>query len=698
MIFLNPTILLGLFAATIPIIIHLLNLRKLKQVEFSSLNFLKELQKSKIRKIKIKQWLLLLLRTFIIIFLIMAFARPTLEKSNIILTGSSAKSSSVFILDNSFSMSYVNNEGSNLNKSKKAAKEIIAKMQNGDEIFILTISDSMKFTNDLNSANKLVDDIKISQLSKPLNKIVDEAIKLLLNSKNINKHIFLFSDLQETTFDVKTSDTTRINSQENKINFYAFDMSVEEYQNYSVSKLNLESQIIEKNKPIKFSAVISNLSSLPVNDVNASLFINGERFAQKNISLKAFEETTINFETTLNKSGLMEVSVILEDDKINYDNKAFTTFMIKDEINLLILYKNKNDIDYIESAFMSYSSSGKLKITNQQINNFVSSNLSLNDVIVMIGEPQSNQLNILKNIIQSGGNLIYFPGSKSSINEINNFYSQFEMTSASDLIEIEPNSLSFAEFNFIYFNHPIFADLFSQKNKKEINSPKFYKYVKTFESTSLKPIIKLNDNSVFLGETNFKKGRILLFNSAPNVSWTNFPLKGIFAPLLNKSVSYLSSSDNKKKEYFTGEQILLNLKDLLLPNIKAVLPEGIYNINLTESQLKNNYNFNISDKAGIYKFYSNDKLMDFSSVNVNPIESNLKPIEGNVFESYLKQNFNNSYFILNTSDDFLKIINQARFGSELWKLFLIIALLLALIEMFIARNTKRDLLNLNNSK
>lgn len=698
MIFLNPTILLGLFAAAIPIIIHLLNLRKLKQVEFSSLNFLKELQKSKIRKIKIKQWLLLALRTFIIIFLIMAFARPTLEKSNIILTGSSAKSSSVFILDNSFSMSYVNNEGSNLNKSKKAAKEIIAKMQNGDEIFILTISDSMKFTNDLNSANKLVDDIKISQLSKPLNKIVDEAIKLLLNSKNINKHIFLFSDLQETTFDVKTSDSTRINSQENKINFYAFNMSVEDYQNYSVSKLNLESQIIEKNKPIKFSAVISNLSSLPVNDVNASLFINGERFAQKNISLKAFEETTINFETTLNKSGLMEASVILEDDKINYDNKVFTTFMIKDEINLLILYKNKNDIDYIESAFMSYSSSGKLKITNQQINNFVFSNLSLNDVIVMIGEPQANQLNILKNYIQSGGNLIYFPGSKSSINEINNFYLQFGLYPSADLIEIEPNSLSFAEFSFIYFNHPIFADLFSQKNKKEINSPKFYKYVKTFESTSLKPIIKLNDNSVFLGETNFKKGRILLFNSAPNVSWTNFPLKGIFAPLLNKSVSYLSSSDNKKKEYFTGEQILLNLKDLLLPNIKAVLPEGIYNINLTESQLKNNYNFNISDKAGIYKFYSNDKLMDFSSVNVNPIESNLKPIEENVFESYLKQNFNNSYFILNTSDDFLTIINQARFGSELWKLFLIIALLLALIEMFIARNTKRDLLNLNNSK
>jgi hypothetical protein len=56
MIFLNPAILFGLLAASIPIIIHLFNLRKLKKIEFSTLTFLKELQKNKIRKIKLKQW------------------------------------------------------------------------------------------------------------------------------------------------------------------------------------------------------------------------------------------------------------------------------------------------------------------------------------------------------------------------------------------------------------------------------------------------------------------------------------------------------------------------------------------------------------------------------------------------------------------------------------------------------------------
>jgi hypothetical protein len=52
MIFLNPAILFGLLAASIPILIHLLNLRKLKKIEFSTLTFLKELQKIRIRKVK----------------------------------------------------------------------------------------------------------------------------------------------------------------------------------------------------------------------------------------------------------------------------------------------------------------------------------------------------------------------------------------------------------------------------------------------------------------------------------------------------------------------------------------------------------------------------------------------------------------------------------------------------------------------
>ena len=99
MIFLNPAVLFGLLATSIPVIIHLINLRKLNRVEFSTLAFLKELQKTKIKKVKLKQWILLALRILIIIFLVSSFARPTIESVSLAGVSSSAKTSSVIILD-----------------------------------------------------------------------------------------------------------------------------------------------------------------------------------------------------------------------------------------------------------------------------------------------------------------------------------------------------------------------------------------------------------------------------------------------------------------------------------------------------------------------------------------------------------------------------------------------------------------------
>jgi hypothetical protein len=77
--FLNPFVLFGLAAAAIPILLHVFNLRKLQTIEFSTLSFLKELQKTKIRRLKLRQLLLLFLRTLLVILIVLAFSRPTMK-------------------------------------------------------------------------------------------------------------------------------------------------------------------------------------------------------------------------------------------------------------------------------------------------------------------------------------------------------------------------------------------------------------------------------------------------------------------------------------------------------------------------------------------------------------------------------------------------------------------------------------------
>src|ERR1043165_4949986 len=77
--FLNPLFLFGLGAAAIPVLIHLLTRRKPREVRFPSLDFLAEVNQSEIRRLRLKQWLLLLLRTLAAALRAMAMARPRMR-------------------------------------------------------------------------------------------------------------------------------------------------------------------------------------------------------------------------------------------------------------------------------------------------------------------------------------------------------------------------------------------------------------------------------------------------------------------------------------------------------------------------------------------------------------------------------------------------------------------------------------------
>jgi hypothetical protein len=76
MSFLWPGILILLAAAGIPVLIHLLGERRYEKFYFSSIRLLKQIETDSLRKIRLRQWIILILRTLGILFLILALAGP----------------------------------------------------------------------------------------------------------------------------------------------------------------------------------------------------------------------------------------------------------------------------------------------------------------------------------------------------------------------------------------------------------------------------------------------------------------------------------------------------------------------------------------------------------------------------------------------------------------------------------------------
>ena len=129
--FLNTALVWALAAAALPLIIHLFTRKKLTKIDFSTLLFLKAMQKSKIRQVRLKQWLLLLLRTLIIVCLVLAFMRPTLQTVSAVF-GKAAQKTIVVIVDNSLSMAATSRGQSLLSSAKEEAVKIVEGAAAGD--------------------------------------------------------------------------------------------------------------------------------------------------------------------------------------------------------------------------------------------------------------------------------------------------------------------------------------------------------------------------------------------------------------------------------------------------------------------------------------------------------------------------------------------------------------------------------------
>jgi hypothetical protein len=696
MTFLNPAILFGLLAATVPILLHFLNLKKLKRVEFSSLAFLKQLQKTKIRRIKLKQWLLLLLRFLIIILLVSAFARPTIDSAQFG-KSTAAKTTAVLIIDNTFSMSELTDDGSKLNRAKQAAEKLLRLFNKGDEIAIVTVGNPHAAPRPVSDIGMIKNDIKnieISYTSSSINNALIKAAQILYESDNFNKEIFLFSDSQKGSLYSNESDLANLGEILNEnVRLYNFNFSGQSSFNAGIENLICSNQIFQRDKKIGFTARVNNYSDSRIDNSVISLFINGKRKAQQSFSLSPEESKNILLETTLADTGLIEIQTQLEDDAILHDNKRETAISVPSKINVLLAADNPKDNQFIDLALNS-NNGGLLNISKIKTAQLNSVNLTNYHAVIISGAIAPDYREKLRSHILAGGKITFIPGSDK-----NGLFSQMlrEFGIQSDVKFIETSSGGSAQsIDKVLFEHPLFSDLFDRPANNKFDSPEIFKYYKYAAPADSRSVISLSDGTPFLLEKKSGTGSIILFSSAMDLSWNTFPLKSLFAPTINRIVLYSSSKLKPESDNFCGGQILIDLSGKKTSQIKVVTPSNNINYISTDSLINKNYFFfNAASEPGIYKFYSADKLIDFASVNHDPRESITDTYDTDELESFLKKTGSRSPLrAISDRDDFIRAVYESRFGTELWSYLLIAALILMIIEMFVSKSSKKEMSDL----
>jgi len=201
--FLNPLFLFGLAAAAIPVIIHLFTRKRPREVPFSSLEFLTEVNRSEIRRIRLKQWLLLLLRALALTALALAMSRPVWKGAAGSQRGASA--TVVALVDVSGSMGATTRGGTLLQDARRALESLISTLGPADEMLLIPYDDAPhpltpRPISDVPRLRAAVQSLEARARTTRHTPALAAAARALAESHALNRELFWISDFQAVGF------------------------------------------------------------------------------------------------------------------------------------------------------------------------------------------------------------------------------------------------------------------------------------------------------------------------------------------------------------------------------------------------------------------------------------------------------------------------------------------------------------------
>lgn len=679
MTFLSPTLLWGLLAASIPIIIHLISLSKTKEMEFSSIRFLEEMKHESIRKLQIKQWLLVLLRTLIITALVLMLARPTTEGFISSWLSGDVESRAVVIIDNSASMSLDGGEESLLEYAKRQSKLLIKKLDENTHVEIYQ-SNPMKliYNGKQDRAQRISKSISEISQSATADKLWTVILKSLKAAEQheINKECFIFSDIQSLP---DTLSVSRVQNEFIEWNLYFIGQETVQdnigiYEVWPVSQVKLPDHLMKMN------TLVTNEGKIEKRNVPIELYLNDDRVGQVVTAFSPEKAKEFLFQAYPGKSGVIRGKMTIPADDFAFDNTQSFELSIPKQISCMLIGESVEDVFLIEEALKSISGENEYIFLHRKIMPSIEK-LFLDDTDVLIlNRPQriSNKaLDDIQRFTSRGGGLIL-------ISDVRGELWSTDVESALKLPIYmqtkDAGSESFFAVERTDPKHGLFADLTVRKMSGEL--PEVYKYTRVRPRLNQNVILSMHNGDPYLLEYKLIGGSVYYFSSPIGLKWNDLALKGLFVPLLHRMLILLATDESNTLPVFAGETKEINMpKELLNSKWEVYSPSG------KQTLLIPNYNRELllieqTEELGSYEIYAGGDFFTAFSTQLNPQERPVNRISGQLIVNAIGSS--QAHYISpgeNTTD----VLQDLRYGKALWRNFLIIAIILMLLESIIGR-------------
>ena len=547
--FTNPALLGGLAAVAVPILIHLLLRSRNTRMRFSTLLFFRQQDPRATQRRKLRNWLLLVIRTLLVVLLVLGFARPYLVGHDAAAAGQPRRHV-ILVLDRSASMAAADREGPRWARAGQAMRNLLSQLKSDDLASLIscgTRAETLAGPVPPEHVLTLLKDLQPTQSATELGQGLELASKLVTGAgSGFSNVIYVVSDLQRNSCRDLGSFPVPRAAEVKVLNFGDLLTA-----NTAVTGLELEAQGTAAP-----AATLSNLSDEDTPPLIFQLLVDGKELKTAMVRLPAGGTTNVELALPRLSPGWHSGEARLKvKDALALDDARYRALYVPPPAQVLVAEPRPQAQLFREETFFVVSAlDPTFGTTNHGLTSFQVEKTSLDAMAAKLalreGKPPypvailpglkqipTGLGSSLATFVRAGGGLLMFLGD--GVNAIR--YS----SELGPVLPAQPAAVASAvDFDWRLWEtsprSPVFAP-FRRPNSGNLMLAKFTRRAALSAYDENSVIARFQDGVPLMVVRELGQGKILLVNSSADTAWTDWPKHRTYVPWLHGVMGYLQA-------------------------------------------------------------------------------------------------------------------------------------------------------------